>query len=253
MIVKADSNPLMLSSQLPPPPPPPPTQLPPQPLPHDHHQRVLTSLPLKNSETYVYYFDTPNLGIPGTVSVHEHLVVISFPKFSSQSVIADDVYFQYNQKSVQLTINNKVSFDTAWIPIYSEHDWYRINDMFCCGYNAYLKKTRCSWTTELGKHHAYVHHEKKSRLGNEIVSIQSTETLLNTSINLTIMQPMVAIEEEKKEEEEKVELNNKEMPVHVKIYFGDDLFVCTKSMLPHLQMDTVHALLSFMLLKLVKW
>jgi len=78
---------------------------------------------------------------------------------------------------------------------------------------------------------------------NETVSIRSTECDLNTSIHINVM-PSVSND---------VITDNKLAPTHIQIYIGGELFVCTKTILSHLHPNTIHAIISFMLLKLIKW
>jgi len=198
------------------------------------------TVPLKSVESFIYYFDTPDVHVPGSLSVYEKVIVFSFPKITLQSANSSE-YFHTNPKNVQLIINKQMSYSSQWIPIYTQQDWYRLNDMIQRGYQEFLKQSY-SWILD---HHDFLHglhHEKKSTLSNDHVSITATENVFNTVINLDIENDGSTLID-----------TTSVSPVHVQIYFGDDLFVCTKSILSHLDSSTIHNLISFILSKLVKW
>jgi len=197
--------------------------------------------PFKSVESFIYHFDTPDVHVPGSLTVYEKVIVFSFPKVTLQTANSSE-YFHTNPKNVQLIINNQMSYSSQWIPIYTQQDWYRLNDMIQRGYQEFLKQSY-SWISD---HHDFLyglHHERKTTLSNDHVSITATENVFNTVINLDIAgcDGSTLLD------------TSSVSPVHVQIYFGDDLFVCTKSILSHLDSSTIHNLISFILSKLVKW
>jgi len=99
-----------------------------------------------------------------------------------------------------------------------------------------------TWSLSWDSQQGYNHHEKHTELRNELVSIHCTENVLNTSITINIAPTMDITTK-----------NNDTTAVHMQIFFGDELFVCTKSMLSHLNTETIQAIVSFMFLKLIKW
>lgn len=197
--------------------------------------------PLQSSESYTYHFDAPDVHAPGTLTIYKNLIVFSFPKYSLQTGDSKE-YINANQKNVQLIINNRLCFNSQWTPVYTQQDWYRMNDMFQQGYQEVLNQSFSWYTTVQHDFKHRFHHEKKSYLYNNNVSVQSSENLFNTVINLNIN----CIEQS----ESNLESG---LPVHIQIYLGDELFVCTKSILSNFDFNTVNNVVLFILSKLIKW
>jgi len=201
-------------------------------------ESISTTLPIsQTTEHYTYQFDAdPRLGL---LTISENFIVISFPKILNDTSLASIDYFQANQKTLQMSVNDHVCFDTRWIPIFTQQDWYKCCDMFFRGYQSYVKKMHLPfWDTSITDYSVY--HQKQTVVTTESVTITCTENFLNTLIKVDVTPSYE-------------EIADNPTSMHFQLYFDNELFLCTKTLFQNISPSIIQTVLSFLLSKLIHW
>jgi len=194
-------------------------------------------------EVFKYYLDTPEIDSPATLTLRKNFIIFSLPKMYTPSMQSEG-YFHYNNlKSVQIYINNKLSFSTHWIPIFTQEDWHRVMDMFYRGYYTFLVNSQLYMPNDIST--SNLHNEKKTILTNKDLSLTVVENIYNTIVQVDIVDPIPPFEFASK--------NPSFNLPQVQIFFEDQLFFCTQTFFSHFSTSTFYTIVPLLLSKLIKW
>jgi hypothetical protein len=183
------------------------------------------------SQEYYYKFDNPLVKEYGYVKITNTLLTLQFPIKPDQTKIYTPM------QHVQLHLNNHLIFHSNWLPILSTQDLFKIKSMIYQIWQEYMILTHykyhpSSWHsffTPLFTIFNDYHYNLTCSVKNNTTYIQLITKNSNLHSPSRLSPP----------------------PVHIKIYLGSYLLLCSKTQLQNLDTDSVEFVLSFILNKLI--
>ena len=190
------------------------------------------------SEKYIYHFDVPDIKEYGYVHIKNNQIVIYFPERNPSTAITNG--HEGFQRTLQLYLNRTLIFDSQWLPLYTNQDWYRIMDMLYKCYQEYLKKNIHVNSPSI--YSIEQHHESVTVYNTNFFDLHCVENFQNTIIKLDTYIC-----------DSKSKLEDHTLYCHTQIYLGMNLLFCSQLNLKHFDANTVNFIVAFILSKFIKY
>jgi len=184
----------------------------------------------ESSDKFIYRFDDPLVKESAYVQVSNNKIIVQFP------VKPDHTRTFTPMHHVQLYLNKQLLFHSNWLPILTTQDQVKFKHMFQQIWHEYTVLTNVGYWSS-SSFVSSMHSERVTTFSKENYYLSCFENNTVTSIELdTKITDLPA---------------HQSSPIHVQFYFGAHLVFCSETQLYHLNIDTLHFVLSFILLKLM--
>lgn len=191
----------------------------------------------KFSEKYVYHFDLPTLSQLGYVNIVDNKIIVVFPEKKSETNLTE-----FYVQNISLFINNQLKFSYLWLPIYSQHDDYKIKDMLSKCYFEFLKKNNyknCMLYDSEPYKALYCDHSE-TVINDKFFSVTCFEDNFNTALEINICKRETVI--------------SCENVIDVEFFIGQHKIFCSQSCFKKFMTSENYTyIISFLLYKIVKF
>lgn len=185
----------------------------------------------KSSQEYVYKFDDPLVKEYGSVKIDNNRLIIQLPVKPDHTNIFKPMHH------VQLYLNSQLVFHSNWLPILTTHDHVKFKSMFQQIWQEYTILTQYKYQPS-NSFSPLMHSEHITHFNTPGYHLACIENNYTTYMEL-------------KTKESYSPAPPQSDPVHVQLYVGSHLILCSKTQLQKLDTDSLQFVLSFILQKLM--